>query len=119
MLQEGNAVDIFMNTSVNERGSEKPAEFEGAPVLENLHHHTGSREDIINLRNQGFQVDDDNDPVEENIHGAGSVDVQVEDKHTYKDCGCNGIDPRKVDGCDTNREAKIKSMGSQELTFTG
>ncbi len=30
-------------------------------------------------RNQGFQVDDDNDPVEENIPDA-SVDVQVEDK---------------------------------------
>ena len=71
------------------------------------------------MRNQGFQVDDDNDPVEEHIPGDGSIDLQVEDKPSHKDWGCNGIGPRKVDGCDTNRQAKIKSMGSQELTFTG
>ena len=76
------------------------------------------------MRNQGFQVDNDNDndndndPVEENIPDA-SVDVQVEDKPTYKDWGCNSFDHRKVDGYDTNRKAKIKLMGSQELTFTG
>ena len=71
------------------------------------------------MRNQGFQVDDDNDPVEEHIPGDGSIDLQVEDKPSHKDWGCNGIGPRKVDGCDTNREAKIKSMGSQKSTFTG
>ncbi len=70
------------------------------------------------MRNQGFQVDDDNDHVEENIPDS-SIDVQVEDKPTYKDWGCNGMDPRKVDGCDTSRKAKIKLMGSQELIFTG
>ena len=37
----------------------------------------------------------------------------------YKDWGCNGIDPRKVDGLDTNMQAKTKSMSSQEFTFTG
>ena len=118
VLKEGDAADFFINTSANDRESDQPAEFEGAPVPENLQHHTGSREDIINLRNQGFQVDDDNDPVEENIPDT-SVDAQVEDKPTYNDWGCNGIDPRKVDGCDTNRKAKIKLLGSQELTFTG
>ena len=30
-----------------------------------------------------------------------------------------GIDPRKVDDCDNKRQAKIKKIGSQELTFTG
>ena len=52
VLQEGDAADIFMNTSVNERGSDKPLEFEGTVIPENLHHHTGSREEIINLRYQ-------------------------------------------------------------------
>ena len=59
VLQEDYVADIFMNTSVNRRGSNKPNEFEGATVPENIQHHTGSREDIINLRNQGFKVDDD------------------------------------------------------------
>ena len=45
----------------------------------NLHHYTGSQKDIINLRSQGFQVDDDNDPVEENISDT-SIDAQVENE---------------------------------------
>ncbi len=118
VLKEGDVADFFINTSANDRRSDQPAEFEGAPVPENLQHHTGSREDIINLRNQGFQVDDDNDPVEENIPDA-SIDAQVEDKTAYTDWGCNGIVPRKSDGCDTNRKAKRKLLDSQELTFTG
>ena len=56
VLKDGNATDIFINTSVDERGSDQPAEFEGAVVPENLQHHTGSREDIINLRHQGSKL---------------------------------------------------------------
>ncbi len=47
VLKEGDVADFLMYTSVNKRGSDKPAEFEGAPVLENLQHHTGSREDVL------------------------------------------------------------------------
>ena len=75
---------MFMDTSVNERGSDKPAKYQGATVPKNLH--TDSRKDIINLRNQGFQVDDDNDHVEENLSD-GSVAVQFEDKPTCNDWG--------------------------------
>ncbi len=89
--KEGNAANIFVNTSANEWGRDWPADFEGAVIHENLQHHTGSWEDIIHLRNQGFQVDDDNDPVKENI-----PDTNTEDKPTYKDLGHNGIDPRKM-----------------------
>ena len=120
VLKEGDVADIFTDTrSANERGStgnDPSAEFEGVPVPDNVRHSTSNREDIINLRNQGFEVDDDNDPVAENIP---DTSVDVGDKPVYKDWGCNGIDPRKVDGCDTNRQAKIKKSGSQQLTFTG
>ena len=66
------------------------------------------------MRNQGFQDDDDNGPGVENIPEAS---IDVGDKLVYEDWGRNGIFPRKVDGWDSNREAKIKEMGSKQLTF--
>lgn len=42
--------------------------------------------------NQGFQINDDNDPIVENISGTS---VEVDGKPMYKDWGCNDIDPRK------------------------
>ena len=38
--------------------------------------------------------------------------AEVKDKHTYKVWGQNGIGPRKVEVCVTNRQANIKLMGS-------
>ena len=68
------------------------AEFEGVSGPDEMWHSTSNQEDILNLRNQGFEVDNDNDPVVENTPNAS---IDVSDKPVYKDWGCNGIDPRK------------------------
>ena len=47
------------------------------------------------MRNQGFEVDDDNDPVEENIPDT-SIDAHVEDKPAYIDQAAMVMIPEKL-----------------------
>ena len=83
--KEYDTVSIFINQrSTNERGItgiDPSAEFEGVSVPGEMWRSTSNQEDILNLRNQGFEVDDDNDPVVENIPNAS---IDVGDKLVYK-----------------------------------
>jgi len=55
---------------------------------------TNCAEDIANVRSQGFEVDDDNEPVPENIPiGGTSSDNDLKDGQTW---GWDGIDRRHV-----------------------
>ena len=117
-LKEGDAANIFFSRSANETGTAgagTSAEFEGVQVPDDVQHNTGNWNDILNLRNQGFEVDNDSDPMGDIIPDPST---DVGDKRAYKDWGWNGIDPRKFDGCDMNGQSKNKKNGSQQSTFT-
>ena len=56
-------------------------------------------EDIARVRAEGFEVDDDNDPLPENIQGnAPAIEVAADGLYAGQKWGWNGIDQRTVAG---------------------
>ena len=117
-LKESDAANIFFSRSANETGTAEigpSAEFDGVQVPDDVQHNTGNWKDILNLRNQGFEVDNDSDPVEDNTPDPSA---DVGDKRAYKDWGWNEIDPRKIDGSDMNEQNKNKNKNKNNRFTT-
>lgn len=84
VLEEGNADGYWDNprastaaaggnaaTNTDTDGAPEQQQ-EGAPIDESVFNASNRAEDIARVRNEGYEVDDDNDPAPENIPAAGS-----------------------------------------------
>lgn len=71
----------------------------GERVLENIFESSGTAKDIAMVIGQGFQVDDDNAPAEENIPRPATEQQANEDDYVEAEWKWDGICPRKMNSC--------------------
>lgn len=95
VVSEGDPQQIFEHTpeapaQVDEAIVEEPGE-DGNPIPEHVFHLGANAEDIAHIRGLGFTVDDDNEPVPENIPD-GTTQDQPSQEETW---GWDGIDERE------------------------
>ena len=80
-----------------------------------------TRDDFLELRNARFAVDDDNEPVPENIPVATNVDAVADtaiDRNTIaaEDWGFDGVDQWRTSGGECFSPAKLKTTYSSSIT---
>ena len=98
---EGDSEDIFEEDESNENpnvAEEEELPEEGDIIPQSVFDSSGVSEDIAMVIGQGFQVDDDNEPAEENVP-TPTVDDSTNSNYVEAEWNWNGMCPRKMNGC--------------------
>ena len=98
---EGDREDFFEEDESNENpnvAAEEELPEEGDIIPQSVFDSSGVSEDIAMVIGQGFQVDDDNEPAEENVP-TPTVDDSTNSNYVEAEWNWNGMCPRKMNGC--------------------
>lgn len=123
ILQEGPPAQFFVdNSSDVEDDSRQPLEQGQLEIPREAHLATNSRtalaDIIVELRNQGFSIDDDNAPAPENVPvDEGESLISNNSNNVMKEWGHNGLCYRKVTEARDCR-ASLKKYCTDEVKFS-
>lgn len=104
VTQEGHG-DRIWSTPLQADGTPAPAVTDdgGREINADVFNANDHMDDIARIRAEGFEVDDDNEALPENVPVAGAPPVEVNEDGLYRgqSWGWDGIDKRAVAGGDT------------------